>query len=571
MIRGCHSNVRFTRLAVGALLLAPVARLAAQCPDGTPPPCRATQGVAAPKRASPLLDDRTWIVVPFDNLTRNQDLEWLRAASVNLLYLDLSQWREIHVVDDERVADLMKEGAERRVTGPLSLSNGLAIARRAGAGRLVMGDLLKVGGRTGVVAKVFDVRGGQRLRSVREETTSPDSLMPLFGRLARGILNVPTRAGQSADIGTTSIDAYREYVAGVQALNAFDLAEAHHRFEASLRLDSSFALPHYKLSIVIGWENPSDPARRVHAEASARLGGALPARERTLISGQRKFSIGDYAAACDDYRGLVRADSSDVEALYGLGECSFRDDVVEPANADTSVRRFRGSWNTAAHAFRRVLALDPGNYLAFQQILDLLSAETRSGCVRGASSAPCGGEALDYISAVRRDADSVLLVPVHVAFDAAAEAEQLDERGRTNVRVRNLEEARVLAEEWVGLAPGAARAHTSLAHVYLLLGRLDDAEAQLAFARGALPPIVTFQILLDRLEMAIRRGSGAQALILLDSAERTFRGQATPTSVTISLALANTLVGRFARIDSVFGAYGGLVPSVVIQIGRAHV
>ena len=293
MMHGCHSTLRFHRFATGVLLLVPATRMVAQCPNGTPPPCRATQGAAAPKRANPLLDDRTWIVVPFDNLTRNQDLEWLRAASVNLLYLDLSQWREIHVVDDERVADLMKEGAERRVTGPLSLSNGLAIARRAGAGRLVMGDLLEVGGRTGVVAKVFDVRGGQRLRSVREETTSPDSLMPLFGRLARGILNVPTRARQSADIGTTSIDAYREYVAGVQALNAFDLAEAHHRFEASMRLDSSFALPHYKLSIVIGWENPSDPARRQHAEAAARLGGSVPARERTLISGQRKFSIGD--------------------------------------------------------------------------------------------------------------------------------------------------------------------------------------------------------------------------------------------------------------------------------------
>ena len=557
--------VRSRCLAVGALLLAPAARLASQCPDGTPPPCRGATIGGAPKRANLPLDDRTWIVVPFDNLARSQELEWLRAASVNLLYLDLSQWREVHVVDDERVADLIKEGPERGGSVPLSLSSGLAIARRAGAGRLVMGDLLKVGTRIGVVAKIFDVRSGQRLRSVRDEATSPDSMMPLFGRLARGILNVPAQSRQSADIGTTSIEAYREYVAGVQALNAFDLPDAHRRFEKSLQLDSSFALPHYKLSIVIGWENPSDPARRRHAEAAARLGGGLPVRERALISGQRKFSIGEYASACDDYRGLVGADSSDVEALYGLGECSFRDDVVEFANTDSSTRRFRGSWNTAAHAFRRVLALDPGNYLAFQQVLDLLSAETRSGCVRGASSAPCLGQTLDYISAVRRDADSVLLVPVHVALDATAEAEQMDERGRTNVRVRNLEEARVLAEEWAGLAPRAARAHTSLAHVYLLLGRLDDAEREFALAKGTFAPIVTFQILLDRLEIAIRRGDGARALAFLDSAARTFRGQPAPTSVTMSLALANSMVGRFARIDSVFEGLGGFMPAALVR------
>ena len=63
MMRGCHSTLRFHRFATGVVLLVPAARMVAQCPDRTPPPCRATQGAAAPKRANPLLDDRTWIVV----------------------------------------------------------------------------------------------------------------------------------------------------------------------------------------------------------------------------------------------------------------------------------------------------------------------------------------------------------------------------------------------------------------------------------------------------------------------------------------------------------------------------
>ena len=55
------------------------------------------------------MDERRWIVLPFNNITRSSDIEWLRDASVNLLTLDLSAWREVTVVDDKRVADFMRE------------------------------------------------------------------------------------------------------------------------------------------------------------------------------------------------------------------------------------------------------------------------------------------------------------------------------------------------------------------------------------------------------------------------------------------------------------------------------
>jgi hypothetical protein len=88
---------------------APLGRAAAQCPDGSPPPCRTQQVAVATRRVNPPLDERTWIVVPFDNLAKNQEVDWLRGASVNLLYLDMSRWRDIRVIDDERVADLIRE------------------------------------------------------------------------------------------------------------------------------------------------------------------------------------------------------------------------------------------------------------------------------------------------------------------------------------------------------------------------------------------------------------------------------------------------------------------------------
>ena len=84
-----------------ALLTASVAN--AQCPDGTPPPCRGAVTLPLARRINPALNPRTWIVVPCGNVTKSPELDWLRDASVNLLKLDLSRWTGITVVDDKRV------------------------------------------------------------------------------------------------------------------------------------------------------------------------------------------------------------------------------------------------------------------------------------------------------------------------------------------------------------------------------------------------------------------------------------------------------------------------------------
>ncbi|HEY9519737.1 MAG TPA: hypothetical protein VIQ98_10755, partial [Gemmatimonadales bacterium] len=114
------------RLALLPLFMAfaPPGVLRAQCPDGTPPPCR-TSAPAPPAptaaRRPPPLDARTWIVVPFENVTRAPDMDWLEDASVNLLYLDMSKWNDIKVIDDERVADLIRGVPEARSGAQLTL------------------------------------------------------------------------------------------------------------------------------------------------------------------------------------------------------------------------------------------------------------------------------------------------------------------------------------------------------------------------------------------------------------------------------------------------------------------
>jgi tetratricopeptide (TPR) repeat protein len=550
-------------LVVLALLAA--APAAAQCPDGTPPPCRGVTSAAAPvRRPNPTLDERTWIIVPFENVAHAADVDWLTNASVNLLYLDMSQWRDIHVVDDERVADFMREVPEIRAGQALTLQTGIAVARRAGAGKLVMGDLLKVGSRTQVVAKVFDVRSGQRLRSLRDEAGSADSLMSVFGRLARAILNAEPPAGTSlGTVGTTSLDAYRLYVAGIGALNRVDLDSANHYFTRAVAADSTFALAHYKLSVVLGWQNPGDPHRVQHAEAANRLSAGLPPRERALILGQQQTSASRWGDACVTYNGVLRGDSTDVEAWYNLGECNYHDAFIGFAGGDSTKPAFRGSWNLALRAFLRALDLDPTYHLAYSHLPDILLAESRVGCAgRDVADRSCTPQQ-QYLATTLRDADSLLQLPVEGAnaTRVAAQARTALAQGvwRTNVQ-RN----RDYAQAWVNAGPGEHRAHAALALALLRQGLPAEAAREFALARTPSPSVGDLSRgLISRLELLIKLDSSAAAGQLVDSmlAVRDTAGFGN------NIAFTAMLLGRHGRVDLIFS--GSQTPPPILRFIKA--
>ncbi|MDB4906150.1 MAG: protein kinase [Gemmatimonadetes bacterium] len=505
------------RLALPACLALLARSIGAQCPDGSPPPCKgAINRPAAEHRANPPLNERAWIVVPFGNAMRATDLEWLRDASVNLLSLDLSRWTDISVVDDKRVTDLVRTLPTARAAQSLSLEDGLALARRAGAGMLVMGDFFKVGKGARLVANVFNVRSGARLRSITQQALDADSLLAAFGPLARGVLAVPPPGDASVGaIGTTSVDAYQEYLQGVTAFNQFELGGAKAHFRNALKLDSTFALAHYKLSVAIHWDvDSADTTERVHALAAARLGGTLPPRERALIRARVASATGDYERACATLRSLVERDSSDVEATYGVGECEYHAAFLVPEAIDAIRGRMRGNWNLAIAAFRRVLQLDPSYHPAFEHVLDMLGSQVITMCPPPAPTG-CGNDPTVFSAWVIREADSLVVVPVRgtvAVKDVWRERQIATRSGR-----RNLEVARRIAQEWSEAAPTEARAHLNLAIVQMLLGEVESAYHEL-LAIGATADRYSRQSSLRRrVEATILLGRAGQARAALDT------------------------------------------------------
>jgi tetratricopeptide (TPR) repeat protein len=538
--------------AVAVALFVPCFAAGAQCPDGSPPPCRSQASAPAPRRVNPALDDNTWIVVPFDNLSKSEDAEWLRGASVNLLYLDMSRWKDIKVVDDERVADLLRETPEAGAAAAnLSLNAGLAVARRAGAGKLVMGDVLKLGNRTTVTAKIYDVKSGQRTRSVREDATVADSVMPLFGKLAQKILNVAPPAGASLGaVGTSRVDAYQAYLAGVAALNRFDLVAAKQHLGQALALDPAFALAHYKMAFVIGWDDPGNPAQRTHAEAAARSQTNLPPRVRGLIAGLNHQARNEWSKACETYRGLVAADSSDIEAIYGVGECLFHDPTATAVNGDTTRLRLNSDYQGSIRAFERVLALDPQYHLAYQHIIDALTADRQFPRVY----CPEGGSCRQLVAYTIRIGDSVVTTPVF-ATDTAGVRTQAERFAQTRSRTRNLAAAQAVAEAWVRAAPDENRALAAMATVLLAQGRLLEADAALTRLKHTGSLFEELRRTLNRIEVNYKLGRLALANALYDSARASPLYMPGSTTVRFGNAISQfgLSFGRLTEFDSLVG------------------
>ena len=546
--------------SIAALVLAlGVTRTAlAQCPDGSPPPCR---GIAVTRTASPALNPKGWIVVPFTNVMRAAELDWLRDAAVNLMSFDMERWADIAVVPEKRVTDLVREASSGRAGQPLGLKDGLAIARRAGAGTLVMGDFFKTGTGARLVANVFDVRTGARIRTVTQPAPMLDSLMGAFGPLTRAVLALPPpRDAVTGDVGTGRVDAYQLYLQGTQARNRMQLLEAETIFRKALALDSTFALAHAELANVLAWarawgggSNASDTERLQHALSAERLGTRLPARARALIRASVAFARREWPAMCAAADPLVAADSTDIEAMFAAMSCRVRDGTLEPVG--DSAWRFRGDPNVVLRLARASLRTDPGFFPAFDMLAQILLMETRYGC---APERTCAGLGQMYQGLLVMDGDTV--VNLHPRDSVGTERQ----RARFSAQLREYR-GRLLAlkvvDDWVASAPANPWAHQARAEVLHLVGRDRESWQELHKVPITASPLNVHGMGVA-LEIAVRAAKGAEARAWYDSLVKATAGD---SSQRVTLAWYDLFFGRPSRWRRIMDAE--VVPALAKQTG----
>ena len=481
----------------------------------------------APKPSAPpaaSLRARRFLLLPFRNVTRTAAQDWLVAGAPVMLGAALGQFSELTVVPDERLT-----AALRRRSLPLDVAPDVdqlrRIADETGGWTAVSGTVIASGGRLHVNLQAMDVATSKVLTRADRDIAVEGDVRPAFDSLAAHLVTISGIARAPAvDLiaqTTSSPEAYRSYLAGIEAMRHDEVRAAIDAFTNAVRLDSAFTLAWARLGLAsVTWGPPatSDPTSIAYraVERATRGTHPLPTREARLIRALQATFLGRLGAARAILDSAVAADPRDLEVREYLAGAEMRDFVMVDSTSRVPV--LRGPRNEAARLLESVVDNDPGRSSAFHW-LAMLYAETA-----GAASGQPG------LPGLKRDAPSLaqltspfnfqLIIPVlrdSIEYMTFGDWTALPRAERRRLQMRAVEKGRAWSDRWIAASPGDPSAHWAAAQFAALGGDFDKVlrESDLAVTSQSMTPPV--DIAIARARALVATGALDRAIALTDS------------------------------------------------------
>ena len=482
-----------TQLLMACVLLAsPLASARAQCPDGTPPPCAGSRAVRA-RVVVPAAADRArrFLLLPFRNVTRQSEQEWLVEGSTTMLADALGRWQGITVVSDERLYPALRRAGI--VPGAvMELPRVRRVAEETGGWTAVTGDIIATGGRVRITARAFDVPTNRELVRADGDVPPGGDVRAAYDAVSLRLLRLAgldTVATDLAGATTHDLDAYRVYLSGLAHQRRGEIRPALADFNEAVRRDSSFALAWARLAEVAPASdpaslfNPASPGARAAARAVA-LSSRLPIRQRQLVQSIDATFHMQFADCRNLLGAMLATDSNDVDALERLVALEMFDPVLVGA---AGAQRPRGSLNRGALVAKRVIELDPSRHTVYAMLVQIYAQAGIPGSnpVIGVDRAPSSLQDLLQSFQQREHVrlytpvlrDTIVLVPAESI--ATIPKDSLATMRRAARRI-----ARSWAERWIAVAPDEAAAHEVTAELLMYDAEYPAALRALAVAES---------------------------------------------------------------------------------------
>jgi tetratricopeptide (TPR) repeat protein/tRNA A-37 threonylcarbamoyl transferase component Bud32 len=197
-------------------------------------------------------------VMYFESMSGDEEVRWLSKGLPNMLITNLAQTPGLDVVSSQRIQKILKDiGQEDLESIDMSLVD--EVARKAGAGAVVVGSIFKSGDDvgTGRVLSAESVQGRDVFPLVDE----------LTGRIRRSLQLGDQPAGRPiADVTTPSLQAFQLYSEGVEARLNFRRTDAQRLLEQAVQVDPSFAMAYFELYGIASARGESNLADRYLAK-----------------------------------------------------------------------------------------------------------------------------------------------------------------------------------------------------------------------------------------------------------------------------------------------------------------
>ncbi len=504
---------------------------------------RPADPAATSARGGSPLGDNSVAVLPFQNQILLSDYEWLDRGIAELLATDLAQFDTLRVVSGQRVLDILRQlGAGEARIVPADLQT--EVTRRAGARYMLTGSIIGSPDDLQIVATLSDARTGEVRASARARGRDVFALVDevsaalssdLVGRAVSPVENAPV-----ARLTTNSLEAFRAYDAGRDAVWQFLNVEAREHFERAIALDSTYAAAHFQLA-GLDYRSGNVIAANQHIRAASRHLETASERDRLTIGAFIDFVSGEAESGERKFRELIRKypDEKDARLLYAgfasLGVVDEEDAEEQLVQLMTLDPYYADGWNFLAYRYAARGDLAGADTLV-QKYVDLQPDAPNAYDSRGEIREFAGRyeEArADYRRALELRGDFALAL-AHLGRSYVAEGRYEEARAAlAEYRGSEFPDTRVWAwwttadtRMWEGDVEGALAGYDSLVAVAAGSGR-PGLYAQ------ALTQVLRTMVLLERYEVASR---------LADSLRRTRGPDGTTTAGTLHY-LAST--GRF--------------------------
>ena len=299
-------------------------------------------------------------VFSFENLKDPSDPERLGQILQELLITDLSDADPVKVLSSQRLYDIQKQLGIGDESGGKEFTT--RIATQAGAAKMLTGSLSQLGDRWILAAQVVDVQKGTVIQSKRIDGTDLFAMVDILTDEIQSGLRITAASELAAapvkEKTTSSLDAYRHYLAGVDLISENDFAGAVEELQKAIELDPDFGQAHYKLAIAHWWPgtNPMGAIASIKQILDRQLYASEDERlmaEATLALIERRWRDG-----LETFETLSRRRPEDKEVWYGMGEGLFH--FPGSARRDESLA-----------PFQKAVKLDPDFRLPYQHIFDV--------------------------------------------------------------------------------------------------------------------------------------------------------------------------------------------------------
>ncbi len=186
-------------------------------------------------------------VMPFENLTNDPDFDVWERGLANLVISDLSGSKELYVLDSQSLFDVIQAVQQSR-KAQLLPDLAREVANRTEVKQVILGDILKIGTRFRVQARLLTVKTGRVDFSHKVDAENEDDLILAAEEISRGMQNhleLNILRGEATVEGlegqTKSAAAFKLYTEGLDHFWRMQFQQAIPLLETATSIDSNFA------------------------------------------------------------------------------------------------------------------------------------------------------------------------------------------------------------------------------------------------------------------------------------------------------------------------------------------